>query len=90
MIPFPYLLYLGNPKDELSVKTSRGVAVWRPDLCLGEYRSPGGTITLGLPQLGFAEAATAGARTMIVGVANAGGVISDEMVGHILASWRQG
>ena len=90
MIPFPFLLYLGHPKDELSVKTSRGVAVWRPDLCLGEYRSPGGTITLGLPQLGFSEAAAAGARTMIVGVANAGGVISDEMVGHILAALEAG
>lgn len=90
MIPFPYLLYLGNPKDELSVKTSRGVAVWRPELCLGEFRSPGSAITLGLPQLGFAEAAAAGARTMIVGVANAGGVINEEMVGHILAALEAG
>ncbi len=35
MIPNPYLLYLGEPKDELSVKTSRGVAEWRPELCIG-------------------------------------------------------
>ncbi|WP_181159962.1 N-acetyltransferase DgcN [Sandaracinobacter neustonicus] len=90
MIPFPYLLYLGAPKDELSVKTSRGVAVWRPELCLGEYRSPGSAITLGLPQLSFAEAAAAGARTMIVGVANAGGTLSEAMVADVLAALEAG
>ena len=90
MIPFPYLLYLGNPKDELSVKTSRGVAAWRPQLCVGEYRSGGTAITLGLPHLGFAEAVAKGARTMIVGVANAGGTFSDDMVAHIVGALGAG
>lgn len=90
MIPFPYLLYLGNPKDELSVKTSRGVAVWRPELCVGEYRSGGTSITLGLPHLDFAEAVARGAQTMIVGVANAGGTLGDEMVEHIIAALGAG
>lgn len=90
MIPFPYLLYLGNPKDELSVKTSRGVAVWRPELCVGEYRSGGSPITLGLPHLDFADAVEKGARTLILGVANAGGIFSDEMVAHIVAALGAG
>lgn len=90
MIPFPYLLYLGNPKDELSVKTSRGVAAWRPELCVGEYRSGGTPITIGLPHLEFAEAIAKGARTMIVGVANAGGTFSDDMVAHIVSALGSG
>ncbi len=90
MIPFPYLLYLGDPKDELSVKTSRGVAVWRPELCVGEYRSNGSPITLGLAHLDFVEAAAAGARTMILGVANSGGTMSPEMVEHIVAALEAG
>jgi len=90
VIPFPYLLYLGNPKDELSVKTSRGVAAWRPDLCAGEYRSGGTPISLGLPHLDFAEAVAKGARTMIVGVANAGGTFGGDMVAHIVAALDAG
>jgi uncharacterized NAD-dependent epimerase/dehydratase family protein len=90
MIPYPYLLYLGNPRDELSVKTSRGVAVWRPELCVGEYRSNGTPITLGLPHFEFAEAAAQGARTLIVGVANAGGKMSEEMIAHILTALAAG
>ena len=63
MIPPPYLLYLGDSQNELSVKTSRGVAYWRPEWSLGEHRGPECTLTLGLPHLGFAEAAEKGAKT---------------------------
>jgi uncharacterized NAD-dependent epimerase/dehydratase family protein len=90
MIPHPYLLYLGDSTDELSVKTSRGVAVWRPELCVGEYRGIGGTVTLGLPQLGFKEAAARGARTLIVGVANPGGVLGPQAIQDAVAALEAG
>lgn len=90
MIPHPFLLYLGNSTDELSVKTSRGVAAWRPELCVGEHRGSGCTVTLGLSHLEFAEAATQGARTVIIGVANAGGVLGEEAVRHVVAALRAG
>lgn len=90
MIPPPYLLYLGDSQDELSVKTSRGVAYWRPELSLGEHRGPRCTVTLGLPQLGFAEAAAQGAKTMIVGVANAGGVLGAQIVADVVAALDAG
>ncbi len=90
MIPAPYLLYLGDSTDELAVKTSRGLAVWRPDDCVGEYRSEGGTLTLGLPQLNFAEAAARGARTLVVGVANAGGIMGQKAVRDVVAALRAG
>jgi uncharacterized NAD-dependent epimerase/dehydratase family protein len=90
MIPFPYLLYLGDVTDELSAKTSRGVAVWRPERCLGEYRGAAGTVTLGLPQFGFADAVARGARTLILGVANAGGVMGEGIVADVVAALEAG
>jgi uncharacterized NAD-dependent epimerase/dehydratase family protein len=90
MIPAPYLLYLGNSTDELSVKTSRGVAAWRPDDCVGEYRGDGCTVTLGLEHVDFAEAVARGAKTLIVGVANAGGIMGPEAVAHAVAALEAG
>ena len=90
MIPFPYLLYLGGSTDELSVKTSRGVAVWRPEQCVGEYRGRTCSVTLGLPHLDFDEAAAAGAKTLIIGIANAGGVMDAETVRHAVAALAAG
>lgn len=89
-IPGPYLLYLGDARDEISVKTSRGVAVFRPDLSLGEYRRSPDAVTLGLPQMSFDEARAAGAQTLILGVANAGGVLSDDAVDDIVAALSAG
>jgi len=90
MIPSPYLLYLGDVADELSAKTSRGVAVWRPELCVAEYRGPGCQVTLGLPHLGFAEAVAKGAQTLILGVANAGGVMGAGIVADVIAALEAG
>lgn len=90
MISSPYLLYLGDSTDELSVKTSRGIAVWRPELCVGEFRGAGCTVTLGLPCLDFAQAVAAGAKTFIVGVANRGGVMGPEAVRHAVAALQAG
>lgn len=90
MIPYPYLLYLGDSTDELSVKTARGVAVWRPELCAGEYRGEAASVTLGLPHLDFAQAAAAGAKTVIIGVANAGGVMGGRTVRHAIAALQAG
>ena len=90
MVPPPYLLYLGAAKDELSIKTSRGVAFWRPKLCVGEHQRLGCEVTLGLPRLGFAEAVAKGARTLILGVANAGGVLDPESVADVVAALDAG
>jgi uncharacterized NAD-dependent epimerase/dehydratase family protein len=90
MIPHPYLLYLGSATDPLSIKTARGVAVWRPELCLGQRRLPGCGVTLDLPDLDYTSAVALGARTLIVGEANAGGVLSDEAVPEIVAALKSG
>jgi uncharacterized NAD-dependent epimerase/dehydratase family protein len=86
----PYLLYLGDAPDELSIKTARGLAFWRPDWCIGQFRGPECQSDLGLAELGFAEAKAAGADTMVVGLANAGGVMSPRTVQDVIAALEAG
>ncbi|MBX3479053.1 MAG: DUF1611 domain-containing protein [Caulobacter sp.] len=86
----PYLLYLGAAVDPLAVKTARGVAQWRPDRCLGQLRLPGATVTLGLEDLDVAEAARRGARTLVIGEANAGGRLAPEAIPVVLAALEAG
>jgi len=90
MIAGPYLLYLGDAKDPLSIKTARGLAQWRAELCVGEHRRPGGAHSVGLPQLGFEEAVRRGARTLVIGEANAGGVLRPDIVPDVVAALEAG
>lgn len=90
MIPAPFLLYLGHSADELGIKTSRGVAAFRPDDCVGEFRHDDCPLTLGLPRMGMAEAATAGARTLVLGIAHAGGALGEDLVEDALAALAAG
>lgn len=76
MIEGPYLLFLGDAADPLAAKVAQGIRDWRPDAALGQYRMQGCNADMGLPDMTPAEAAAKGARTMVVGVANRGGVIS--------------
>ena len=71
----PYLLFLGDVPDQLAAKTAQGIVDWRPEWCLGQIRLDGCKADCGIPDLTIAEAKQRGARTMIVGVANAGGVL---------------
>jgi uncharacterized NAD-dependent epimerase/dehydratase family protein len=89
-IPSPYLVYLGAATDPLSVKTSRGVAEWRRELCVGQRRLPGCEVTLGLEDVSYAEAVARGAKTMILGEANAGGVLSEVSGREAIAALEAG
>ncbi len=75
-IEHPYLMFLGDAADQLAAKTAQGIVDWRPDWCIGQLRLPGCNADLKLPDMSIEEAAAAGARTVIVGVANRGGVIA--------------
>ena len=79
-IEHPYLLFLGDASDQLAAKTAQGIAHWRPEWCLGQMRLPGCNADLGLTEMTLTEAVGAGARTLVVGVANRGGVISHDWV----------
>ena len=79
-IEHPYLLFLGDAADQLAAKTAQGIAHWRPEWCLGQLRLPGCDADLGLAEMTLTKAVEAGARTLVVGVANRGGVISHDWV----------
>jgi uncharacterized NAD-dependent epimerase/dehydratase family protein len=90
MIPAPFLLYLGHSTDTLAVKTSRGVAAFRREDCLGEFRHDDCPLTLDLPRLGMVEAAAAGARTLILGIAGAGGKVGADLIEDAAAALEAG
>ncbi|MEL0628495.1 N-acetyltransferase DgcN [Psychromonas aquatilis] len=74
-IPQPYLLFLGDVSDPLAAKTARGIHAWRPETCVGEMSLADCEVSLDLPQLTPEEAAQQGAKTFVLGTANAGGYI---------------
>jgi uncharacterized NAD-dependent epimerase/dehydratase family protein len=74
----PYLLFLGNAKDQLAAKTAQGVADWRPEWCVGQLRLEGCKADLGIPDLTLTEAAEKGAKTLLIGVVNPGGVMNND------------
>jgi uncharacterized NAD-dependent epimerase/dehydratase family protein len=86
----PYLLFLGDVPDDLAAKTAHGIVDWRPDWCVGQIRLPGCKADCGLPDLAVGEARAKGARTMIVGVVNAGGVLPDHWIGKIIEALDSG
>ncbi|HEX7915331.1 DUF1611 domain-containing protein, partial [Rudaea sp.] len=86
----PYLLYLGGRADDLAIKTARGLAYWRPDWCIGQNRRADCNQTLDLPDMTPAQARAAGANTMVIGTANAGGVMAKETVADIIAALDAG
>ncbi|GAB5470087.1 MAG: DUF1611 domain-containing protein [Rhodospirillales bacterium] len=79
----PYLLFLGDVADQLAAKTAQGIKDWRPEWCLGQLRLPGCKADLGIADMTLEQGAEAGARTLVVGVANRGGVFSRQWVGII-------
>jgi len=79
-IAHPYLLFLGDAADQLAAKTAQGIAHWRAGWCLGQLRLPGCKADLGLPDITLEAAVAAGARTLVVGVANRGGVIGADWI----------
>jgi len=86
----PYLLFLGDVRDQLAAKTASGIVDWRPEWCVGQIRLAGCQADCGLPDLTIAEASARGARTMVVGAVNAGGVLPDHWIASIVEALKAG
>jgi uncharacterized NAD-dependent epimerase/dehydratase family protein len=78
MINTSYLLFLGDAPDGLAAKVAQGIRDWRPEFCVGQYRMTGCKADMGLTDMTLTEARYAGARTLVIGVANRGGTISQD------------
>lgn len=89
-IASPYLLFIGDATDQLSIKMARGAADWRPELCVGEYSVDGCTVSTGIEKMDIAQAAAKGAKSFILGFANSGGVLDKKWLPYILEAMDNG
>lgn len=89
-IQHPYLMFLGDAPDQLAAKTAAGVAHWRPEWCVGQLRLPDCHADLGLKDMTIAEAKAAGVKSVIVGVANRGGRISEAWTSVLVEALESG
>jgi uncharacterized NAD-dependent epimerase/dehydratase family protein len=71
----PYLLFLGASQSMTDCKTAAGLRDWCRADVTGQTALPGCLVDLGLPWYTPAEARTAGARSLVIGVAPVGGGI---------------
>jgi uncharacterized NAD-dependent epimerase/dehydratase family protein len=89
-LPQPYLLFLGDVTERGFAKTAFGLKDWVPDLCVGECALPTCQVTTGLPRLTPAEGYARGARSLVIGVANRGGVLVPEWILKLLEALQAG
>ena len=90
MIKTPYLLFLGDAPDQLAAKVAQGIRDWHPEACVGQLRLPGCQADVGLPDMSLSEARAAGAETLVIGVANRGGYISQLWKNELHTALEQG
>lgn len=90
MIETPYLLFLGDAPDQLAAKVAQGIKDWRPDNAVGQYRMEGCKADLGLADMDLAQAREAGAKTLVIGVANRGGIISKDWKKVLVMALEEG
>ena len=86
----PYLLFLGDAPDQLAAKTATGIADWRPEWCVGQFRLPGCRADVGVPDIDVDEAIRRGAKTLVIGVVNSGGFLPDTWTDAICDALAKG
>jgi len=86
----PYLLFLGDAHDQLAAKVAIGIKQWHPEYCVGQFRMEGCHADCQLPDMDIATARAAGAQTLVIGVANRGGIISDAWIAVLSEALESG
>ena len=86
----PYLMFIGDVQDQLAAKTAAGIVDWRRSWCVGQLRLPGCKADVGLEDVTVAQGRSRGARTMVIGVVNAGGVLPDHWIWTIVEAIEAG
>ena len=90
MIRTPYLLFLGDAHDQLAAKVAQGIQDWRPENVVGQFRMAGCKADVGARELSLQDAWDNGARTLVIGVANRGGTISEAWLDVLVEAIRIG
>ena len=89
-LPQPYLLFVGDVTEPAYAKTAFGLKDWAPERCIGEFASSPDAVSTGLPRLTPEEAYARGARALVIGVANVGGVVKDQWLPSLIAALEAG
>ena len=89
-LPSPYLVFLGDTQEPLFAKTAFGLRDWARERCIGEWSCGDTKVTTGLPRVSPREARNLGARGLVVGVANYGGIIQDNWIPTLLDALEAG
>ncbi|WOJ95444.1 DUF1611 domain-containing protein [Congregibacter brevis] len=86
----PYLIFVGDESRPTYAKTGKGVADWRPELCMGQLRLCNTAADLGLPDMPVATASQQGVGSLIVGTALVGGSIPDSWLDTLCEAAESG
>ena len=89
-LPQPYLLFLGDTTERGYAKTALGLRDWARERCVAEYFIEGATVSTGLPFLTPRSAYDSGARALVIGVANSGGVIAESWIPALVEALEAG
>ncbi|MDB6103134.1 MAG: nuclear protein [Gammaproteobacteria bacterium] len=89
-LPHPYLLFLGDTTQMPYAKTAFGLRDWAPERCIGEWSCDTATVTTNLPRLTPKAAYARGARGIVIGVANSGGVIAETWIPLLAEALQSG
>jgi uncharacterized NAD-dependent epimerase/dehydratase family protein len=73
----PYLLLIGDMENPVNAKTAFGLRDWVPEACVGQMRFSSKAVDLGLPDMTPQQAAQAGAKTLLIGIAPPGGQLPE-------------
>ncbi len=90
VLPQPYLLFLGDTTEIGYAKTALGLRDWAGDRCVGEFYIEGATVSTGLQFHTPEQARNAGARALVIGVANAGGIIPENWIAPLVQALEAG
>jgi uncharacterized NAD-dependent epimerase/dehydratase family protein len=89
-LPQPYLLFLGDTTEKGYAKTAFGLRDWAGARCVGEWSCGAATVSTGLPRLTPKEARARGAKAIVIGVANTGGVIAESWLPSLVEALESG
>jgi uncharacterized NAD-dependent epimerase/dehydratase family protein len=89
-LPYPYLVFLGDTQEPLFAKTAFGLADWARERCIGEWSCGDTHVTTGLPRVSPQQAREKGACSLVIGVANYGGIIQENWMPTLLEALDAG
>ncbi len=90
IVKTPYILFIGDAKDPLSIKLAQGVADWKPEAAVGELSMPGCEVSTGLSSISLQQGIEQGAKTLVLGFTNSGGVIDEKWIPGIVEALESG